>query len=84
MTPEELYRIRTIRTVRAHTQRELADVLGVAGNTVARWERGDRPIPRWVDQSLALWQQLAGCKNERDRVQITCERLRRRLQRVLA
>jgi DNA-binding XRE family transcriptional regulator len=81
MTPTELY---DIRTGRAHSQRQLAAVLGVAGNTVARWERGERPIPRWVDQSLAVWQQLAVCKNELEQAQITGARLRRRLQRVLA
>jgi len=79
MTPTELHRI---RTGRAHTQRKLADVLGVAWNTVARWERGERPIPRWVDQSLAVWQELAVCKNELEQAQITGARLRRRLQQL--
>jgi DNA-binding XRE family transcriptional regulator len=81
VTSTELYHIRTSR---AHTQRQLADALGVAWNTVARWERGERPIPRWVDQSLAVWQQLAVCKNELEQAQITGARLRRRLQQVLA
>ena len=79
MTPKELY---DFRTGRAHSQRQLAAVLGVAGNTVARWERGERPIPRWVDQSLGLWQELAVCKNELEQAQITGARLRRRLQRL--
>ena len=64
MTPREL---RDLRTGRAHSQRQLAAVLGVAGNTVARWERGERPIPRWVDQVLASWQELAVCQNELER-----------------
>lgn len=79
MTPRELH---AIRTGRAHSQRQLAAVLGVAGNTVARWERGERPIPRWVDQVLAIWQELAVCQNELERAQITNARLQRRLQRV--
>jgi len=73
-----------MRTGRAHSQRQLAAVLGVAGNTVARWERGERPIPRWVDQVLALWNELAACRNELERAQITNARLQRRLQRVRA
>ncbi|MGH9075654.1 MAG: ATP-binding protein, partial [Acidimicrobiales bacterium] len=41
MTPAQL---RERRQVLGLSQEGLARVLGVAGNTVARWERGDRPI----------------------------------------
>src|ERR1051326_7967312 len=41
MTPSELL---TRRRSLGLTQERLAQMLGVAANTVARWERGERPI----------------------------------------
>jgi transcriptional regulator with XRE-family HTH domain len=38
---------KTLRTIRKHlglTQVKLAKAIGVTGNTVARWERGELPI----------------------------------------
>jgi transcriptional regulator with XRE-family HTH domain len=32
----------------ARTQKVIAAELGASGNTVARWERGEMPIPHWV------------------------------------
>jgi len=37
------------------TQKETAKTLGVAPNTVARWERGERAIPHWVPLLLDAW-----------------------------
>ncbi len=42
MTPEELKKIRAVLEL---TQGQLAEELGVARNTVARWEMGARKIP---------------------------------------
>ena len=42
---------KTLRTIRKRlglTQALLAEQLGVASNTVARWERGERSIPEPV------------------------------------
>ena len=36
--------LRAIRTKLRWTQMDMAKALKVAGNTVARWERGERPI----------------------------------------
>ena len=38
--------LRAIRTKLRWTQMEMAKALKVAGNTVARWERNERPISR--------------------------------------
>ena len=42
ITPHQL---RAARERLGLTQVELAEKLGVAGNTVARWERGEIPMP---------------------------------------
>jgi transcriptional regulator with XRE-family HTH domain len=47
MTGDEL---RRLRQVKGWTQRVMAAHLGVAPNTVARWERGELPIPEWIDR----------------------------------
>jgi transcriptional regulator with XRE-family HTH domain len=47
-------RLRAIRRELGWTQRELADEAGVTANTVARWERGERPIPRMLVSLLRL------------------------------
>lgn len=50
-TPEAF---REFREDRDWTQAELADLMGVSANTIARWERGERTIPniahswRWL------------------------------------
>ena len=49
MTGDEL---RNKREELGMTQEQLAVALGVAPNTVARWERGERNIPPYL--SLAL------------------------------
>jgi len=50
--------LRARRTRRAMTQADLAALLGVSPNTVARWERGELPIRRLSD--LALRHVLGG------------------------
>ena len=47
MTPSALRRLR--RRVRL-SQAKFADLVGVAPNTVARWERGERAIGRAMDR----------------------------------
>lgn len=44
--------LRTIRRRIRLTQTALAEHIGVAANTVARWERGELPIPRHMDLTL--------------------------------
>ncbi len=44
--------VRKSRHLLGLTQKELGEALGIAGNTVARWERGERQCPPHV--SLAL------------------------------
>ena len=45
MTPADLRRWRDQSGL---TQKTAAESLGVAANTVARWERGELAIPHWV------------------------------------
>jgi transcriptional regulator with XRE-family HTH domain len=40
------------RTRRSMTIYQLADVLGVAGATVSRWETGSRHVPAWLARFL--------------------------------
>jgi len=55
MRAEEL---REARTAESLTQAALADALGVSSNTVARWERGELPVPKWVGRMLDLRAEL--------------------------
>jgi transcriptional regulator with XRE-family HTH domain len=47
-------RFKQIRTALGLTQAELAKLLGVWPNTVAVWERGEKPIPGPVELSMKL------------------------------
>ena len=49
MRPEELISRRKSMDL---TQAELAEKLGTAANTVARWERGERAIPPYLKWAL--------------------------------
>ena len=49
MTPDEL---RAIRQALALSQEGLARSMGVAMNTIARWERGERAVPPTADKAL--------------------------------
>ena len=44
--------LREYRRGQTLTQRAFAAMLGVTPNTVARWERGEVPIPAWVSALL--------------------------------
>ena len=45
MTPTKPQQIKAIRAALGMTQAELARILGVSWNTVARWERGEMEPP---------------------------------------
>ena len=49
MNPETLV---TLRTLAGLTQSGLASVLGISRATVARWETGKLPIPKWVELAM--------------------------------
>ena len=51
MTPNELL---SRRRALGLSQAELATRLGVATNTVARWERGERAIPPYLQLALQV------------------------------
>jgi transcriptional regulator with XRE-family HTH domain len=85
MTPEALRQARVAGDRRAtRTQRELADAFGVAGNTVARWERGDLPIPRWVERMVALMDRLDDTERALLRERASNVRLKKRLREARA
>lgn len=56
--------LRGWRKERNLTQKELALFLGVAGNTVARWENGTRRIPGWLSVALKGVDIIRENKNE--------------------
>ena len=47
-------RFKQVRTALGLTQAQLAKLLGVWPNTVAVWERGEKPIPGPVDLAMRL------------------------------
>jgi len=47
-------RFKQIRLKLGLTQAQLAEVLGVASNTVAVWERGEQPISGPVELAMKL------------------------------
>ena len=48
--------IRSLRKGAGMTQEKLADKLGVAVNTVSRWERGDyAPNPKYIKQMAEMF-----------------------------
>lgn len=50
MTPEQL---RTLRESRGLTRDELATELGgCTAQAIVKWERGERPIPSWVEEKM--------------------------------
>jgi DNA-binding XRE family transcriptional regulator len=49
VTPETLV---TLRTLAGLTQSGLASALGIHRVTVARWETGKAPIPKWVELAI--------------------------------
>lgn len=51
MSPDTL---RTLRILAGLTQLGLAASLGVHRTTVARWETGKLPIPRWVELAIVV------------------------------
>ena len=47
-------RFKQVRTTLGLTQAQLAKLLGVWPNTVAVWERGEKPIPGPVELAMKL------------------------------
>ena len=47
-------RFKQIRLTLGLTQKQLATLLGVWENTVAHWDRGDKPIPGPVELAMKL------------------------------
>jgi transcriptional regulator with XRE-family HTH domain len=47
-------RFKQVRTQLGLTQAQLAELLGVWANTVAVWERGEKPIPGPVELAMKL------------------------------
>jgi len=47
-------RFKQVRTALGLTQAQLAKLLGVWPNTVAVWERGEKPIPGPVELAMKL------------------------------
>jgi transcriptional regulator with XRE-family HTH domain len=47
-------RFKQIRLALGLTQKQLATLLGVWENTVAHWDRGDKPIPGPVELAMKL------------------------------
>jgi len=64
MKPSELTKWRKDQK---YTQRELADLLGVARMTVVRWERGMREIPPFLHLALQSLEKKGGEKANRAR-----------------
>ena len=52
VSPEML---RNFRLDRGMTQAELAEEMRVSPNTLARWERGERAIPRLAQSWICLY-----------------------------
>jgi DNA-binding XRE family transcriptional regulator len=50
MTPHKL---RSYRRKHDLTQKQLADRIGVNQSSVAKWELGTHPIPKWVGKMLS-------------------------------
>lgn len=42
----------TLRTLAGLTQSGLSSALGVHRTTIARWETGKLPIPKWVELAM--------------------------------
>lgn len=51
--------LRERRLAQKLTQAAFAKELGVTGNTIARWERGDGPVPHWAARYLDMQQKIA-------------------------
>ena len=56
---EKAAQLRERRLARKLTQAAFAKELGVTGNTIARWERGDGPVPHWAARYLDMQQKIA-------------------------
>ena len=79
MTPEQL---RQARAAGGATQSELAQTLGVTSNTVARWERGELPIPRYVGLIIELMKDLTRTQHELQRERVSHARMQERYRRL--
>lgn len=51
MTPAAL---KQARAALGMTQRDLAEKMRVTSKTISSWERGEHPIPEWVDAFMEM------------------------------
>ena len=51
MTAKEL---RKWREQKGWSQKKFAEKIGISQSTVSRWERGNRPIPLWLERFLQV------------------------------
>jgi transcriptional regulator with XRE-family HTH domain len=56
---EKAAQLRERRLARKLTQAAFTKELGVTGNTIARWERGEGPAPHWAARYLDMQQKIA-------------------------
>lgn len=59
MTPSAL---KTYRIKHKMTQRQLADKIGIDQSQVSRWEAGETPVPKWLENLIKCWEEIQNNK----------------------